>query len=276
MPVWLPYKLDELIERPTTPLSTFKLGDRTIHAGRDVKGGGTWLGLNDRGLLALVTNNRQAPAVKGSVRSRGELPMAVLGKASLHGTVESLSKIKGEFSNFNLLMADLNDERTGIEYISSLDSGKRVEANCFSLSNGSINSKWPKMQYGEQKMTELISVATNMEDLLKKVLRVLTDTMQFQSCQLPTNTTLSPSFEKRLSSVFVVPFKVSSADSPIPHASSNFSFGTVSSSIIIVGNDGRVDFFEISWRELDETLAESVESDENIFAFHYEQDTCTI
>ena len=59
---------DEFHERPTAPLARWS--DGTI-AGRDLQAGGTWLGLNAAGRLALVTNFRLPGYPRPDLASRG-------------------------------------------------------------------------------------------------------------------------------------------------------------------------------------------------------------
>lgn len=61
---------DEFHERPTAPLARWD--DGTI-AGRDLQAGGTWLGLNAAGRLALVTNFRLPGYPRPDLASRGGL-----------------------------------------------------------------------------------------------------------------------------------------------------------------------------------------------------------
>ena len=47
---------DEYLDRPASGLAIFESGGRRIVAPRDLRAGGTWLGLNDRGMFAALTN----------------------------------------------------------------------------------------------------------------------------------------------------------------------------------------------------------------------------
>jgi uncharacterized protein with NRDE domain len=51
---------DEHYERPSAPPSIIG-GSPTIVAGRDLRAGGTWLGINEYGLLVGILNRRQQP-----------------------------------------------------------------------------------------------------------------------------------------------------------------------------------------------------------------------
>ena len=71
---------DESRERPTQSPFAWP-GSPTIWAGRDLHGGGTWLGVNSAGLLAAVTN-RPETSVDVTRRSRGLLCLDILRSES--------------------------------------------------------------------------------------------------------------------------------------------------------------------------------------------------
>src|SRR5262245_6948022 len=62
---------EESRERPSAAPFPWP-GSRTLWAGRDLRGGGTWLGINSAGLVAAVTNRPEA-GVDIARRSRGLL-----------------------------------------------------------------------------------------------------------------------------------------------------------------------------------------------------------
>lgn len=61
---------DEFHERPTAPLARWENG---VIAGRDLQAGGTWLGVNEAGRFALVTNLRVDGYPQPHLASRGAL-----------------------------------------------------------------------------------------------------------------------------------------------------------------------------------------------------------
>jgi uncharacterized protein with NRDE domain len=74
---------DEQYDRPSAPPR--RLDDvPSIVAGRDLRAGGTWLGINDRGVLAAMLNRRMSTGIKPApdARSRGLLCMDLLARRS--------------------------------------------------------------------------------------------------------------------------------------------------------------------------------------------------
>ena len=99
---------DELLDRPASAPQVWaagELAERRALAPRDLRAGGTWLGVNDAGLFVGITN-RRAVADPGR-RSRGELVLEALGASDQR---EARSRIAGfdarEYNPFHLLFAD--------------------------------------------------------------------------------------------------------------------------------------------------------------------------
>lgn len=62
---------DEFYERPSSPVHFWKVD--TILAGKDLKDGGTWCGINKNGRFAAITNYRNIKAIKKDAVSRVKL-----------------------------------------------------------------------------------------------------------------------------------------------------------------------------------------------------------
>src|SRR5947207_1661505 len=67
---------DELFERPAIPMTVLQDRGPRIVGGRDEKAGGTWLAVNEFGIVAGLTNRPTLDGPDPSKRSRGELPLA--------------------------------------------------------------------------------------------------------------------------------------------------------------------------------------------------------
>ncbi|KIE16848.1 hypothetical protein DS62_08500, partial [Smithella sp. SC_K08D17] len=82
---------DEFYERSSLP-ADFWEDQQNMLAGRDLKEGGTWLGVTKEGKLAAVTNYRDPSAFKSNAPSRGKLVSRYLiGKQSAGGYLEEVS-----------------------------------------------------------------------------------------------------------------------------------------------------------------------------------------
>lgn len=115
---------DEYFERPAegpslretaaTASDTAGNGSRTqarngstwVVAPRDQRAGGTWLGLNEHGLFAAITN-RRGEALDPKRRSRGLIVMDALTARSAREAVSEIEALENDAYNpFNLLLAD--------------------------------------------------------------------------------------------------------------------------------------------------------------------------
>lgn len=128
---------DEVHARPALPLARWEDANGTI-AGRDVVGGGTWLGVNDAGRFAVVTNVREAGGVDPAKASRGGLVSDALGC----GLAAVAGSDLGRFNPFNLLVAD-GDE---LALLSNRPDPlvRSLGAGVHGLSNGVHDAPWPK------------------------------------------------------------------------------------------------------------------------------------
>jgi uncharacterized protein with NRDE domain len=67
---------DERYERPAIAMTVLRRRDPRILGGRDEQAGGTWLAVNERGVVAGLTNQPSPAGRDPRKRSRGELPLA--------------------------------------------------------------------------------------------------------------------------------------------------------------------------------------------------------
>jgi uncharacterized protein with NRDE domain len=98
---------DEFYTRPTAPLAEWTTDEgHTIYSGRDLQGGGTWLGFAQGGRFAMLTNVRNPAApVPFAARSRGTLVMDWL--TSQQGAAAWCDALKpAAYAGFNLIIGD--------------------------------------------------------------------------------------------------------------------------------------------------------------------------
>lgn len=97
---------DEYFERPAEGPALRETPYGTVLAPRDERAGGTWLGLNQHGLFAAVTN-RRCDAPDPDRRSRGLIVMDALRARSASDAADEIENLQSDTYNpFNLLVAD--------------------------------------------------------------------------------------------------------------------------------------------------------------------------
>jgi uncharacterized protein with NRDE domain len=68
---------DESLSRPALAMDVLRADKPRVVGGRDLLGGGTWLAVNEHGVVAGITNRPQKGGRNPAKRSRGELPIAL-------------------------------------------------------------------------------------------------------------------------------------------------------------------------------------------------------
>ena len=66
---------DERLDRPAIPMTVLRPAEPRILGGQDLLAGGTWLAVNEHGVVAGLTNQPSADGRDPSKRSRGQLPL---------------------------------------------------------------------------------------------------------------------------------------------------------------------------------------------------------
>lgn len=182
---------DESYERPAAPLAWWE-GGRLL-AGRDLRAGGTWLGLDTRGRLAAVTNFRRPGPPPTGAPSRGSLPVRFLqGDDSPAAFLEVLRGEAGRYAPFNLL---LWDGASLLGYQSRDDRVVPLAPGLHLLSNGDFNAPWPKAE----ALRERLAAAPGDDAAL---LGLLEDDRPFADAELP-RTGVPLDWERALSPIFI-------------------------------------------------------------------------
>lgn len=106
-PVLIAANRDELSNRPSCPPARHWPDRADVVAGLDVEAGGSWLGINDHGLVAAIMNRQASLGPLAGKRSRGELVLEALDHAEAGAAVGALSDLDpAAYRPFNLLVAD--------------------------------------------------------------------------------------------------------------------------------------------------------------------------
>ena len=106
-PLLLAGNRDERIDRPWRPPGRHWPDRPEVVAGLDVEAGGSWLGVNDHGVVAAVLNRVDTLGPLPGKRSRGELVLEALDHAEAAEAAEALLDLDPRaYRPFNLVVAD--------------------------------------------------------------------------------------------------------------------------------------------------------------------------
>lgn len=190
---------DEFYNRPALAAHWWE-DQPNIYAGRDLQGGGTWMGVTRTGRFASITNIRAPLDKRTDVPSRGELVADFLaGNASAGAFIESLANRAHNYNGFNLLLGDADEL---IWYsngrIDDPRNGKPLEPGVYGLSNASLDVPWPKVVNTKaQFASHLVQGAPD-----DAYFDMLSDTTRASDCRLP-HTGIGIEWERLLSSVCI-------------------------------------------------------------------------
>jgi uncharacterized protein with NRDE domain len=140
---------DELFDRPAQPMMVLREAGPRVLGGRDELAGGTWLAVNDAGVVAGLTNRPTKERRDPTKRSRGELPIALARHKSAAAAVEALgSEVRpSDYNPAWLLVGDRNAvfaiDMTGDELpiIQPLPAGTHI------LENRPLGTSSPKVDH---------------------------------------------------------------------------------------------------------------------------------
>lgn len=218
---------DEFYDRETAPLG-FWPDNPDVLAGRDLRGGGTWMGVTRTGRFSAITNFREITYKKEGAPSRGFLVSDFLtGCDTPEEYVEKLAGNADRYSGFNLLAGDSDS----LFYFSNRGGGTvKIGPGLHGLSNRHLNTSWPKIERGKLGLKK--QAAKNQVDT-SGILEILGDTERPDDDRLP-DTGVGIEWERLLSPVFI----------------SSEVYGTRSSSAVLIDKSGNIDFVERTFAPL--------------------------
>jgi uncharacterized protein with NRDE domain len=101
---------DEMRDRPWRPPARHWSDRPEIVAGIDELAGGTWLGINDHGVVAGILNRPGTLGPAAGLRSRGELPLEALDHADAASAATALQGLNARaWRSFNMFVGDNRD-----------------------------------------------------------------------------------------------------------------------------------------------------------------------
>ncbi|VDC01367.1 unnamed protein product [Peniophora sp. CBMAI 1063] len=223
---------------PVHPDMPTDLPQDSVLSGRDLLGGGTWLGANKHGRVGLLTNIteplRQWPSSRGAL-----LASFLLGEGPVTAAESSLEQQESAYAGFNMvLFAPVDAESLPLNYearlVTNHTGGGKIQvrqletAECAAsgVSNGVDGrggNTYPKICEGVSALEKALDDADSDEDkLISYLLELLTSQVQ----PPPTNA------QERAASISIA---------PIPGAP---QYGTRVSTVVLVRRDGRARFVE--------------------------------
>jgi uncharacterized protein with NRDE domain len=216
---------DEFHDRPTA-VASFWADAPSVLAGRDLKAGGTWLGVDLRGRFAAVTNYRQGQREDPAERSRGRLVSDYLEAGTdPRAYIDRARRDAVLYNGFNLLAWDSCE----LHYFSNREGHARaLSPGVYGLSNHLLDTDWPKVSRSKSTLNALLN--GDAVELVRDLFALLADRSQPADHLLPS-TGVGAEWERLLSSAFVT----------------SEDYGTRSSTVVLVGRDGGVVFVERSF-----------------------------
>lgn len=213
---------DEFYARPTTPAGWWADAPRVL-AGRDLREGGTWMGVTRDGRFAAVTNVREPQAYRTGTPSRGHLVgNFLLSRAPSLAYVAALMPTAPVFNGFNLLVCD----GTTLAWFSNRQPGMRtLPPGVYGVSNAFLDTPWPKVVLGKDDLRRAMEGPD--DQLEERLFASLARRDPAPEAELP-RTGVGDERERALSSAFIA--------TP--------EYGTRSSTVLLVGRDGEVSLTE--------------------------------
>lgn len=213
---------DEFYDRPAAP-AVFWDDAPDLLAGRDLKEGGTWLGITVTGRMAALTNYRDPHSQKGDAPSRGMIVSNFLrGSEEPLGYLQRLALNADRYNHFSLILGD----RFHLYFFSSQGGILRsLSPGMYGLSNHLLNTPWPKVERGKKALESLLSNEERPSP--EAIFDILMDRSRADDKLLP-DTGVGLEWERILSAIFII--------SP--------GYGTRSSTVLMIDREDNVTFVE--------------------------------
>jgi len=228
LPLAVAANRDEWRDRPAEPARWWP-DSPDLLAGRDLKAGGTWMGLTRSGRFAAVTNFRDPADKRSTALSRGALVTDFLLSAeSPRAFLERLRGRARDYNGFNLILGD----GASLCYFGSREGQVRdIEPGIHGLSNHVLDEPWPKVTRGRAAMAAAIESA----DPAPGLFAMLADARGAGDHELP-DTGVGIAWERRLAAPLIT----------------GPDYGTRASTVVTLSGRGEAQFEE---RTIDATGA---------------------
>ncbi|HEY6298028.1 MAG TPA: NRDE family protein [Candidatus Binatus sp.] len=154
-PVVIAANRDEFLERPAGD-PTVLLEQPHVVGGKDLKAGGTWLGISEQGIVAGLLNRRAENGGNPDARSRGLLCLDALRRRTVREAAEFASRERGsDYNPFNLLIVSRTAAFVAYNRGASIEVVE-IKPGLHLLSNLDLNDfECPKISASYGKFAEL-------------------------------------------------------------------------------------------------------------------------
>jgi uncharacterized protein with NRDE domain len=189
---------DEFYQRPTESSHWWNTAPNVL-AGIDKQAGGTWMGVNEYGYWACITNVRAPGQYNEDAPSRGHLVKDyLLQSPNPSAYLKSLSRYMDEYNGFNLVLGNTQQ----CWYLTNSIKNHQPQpltAGLYGLSNAQLDVPWPKVQRACNKLDNRLRQHT-VEPVL--LIDDMVDQSEASSGELPS-TGVPSELEKKLSAMFI-------------------------------------------------------------------------
>ncbi len=191
---------DEWHDRPAA-LAAWWSDFPNILAGRDLKAGGTWLGITRSGRFAALTNFRDPSDRKTGAPTRGKLVSDFLiCDMGARDYLLALRERAHVYQGFNLLASD----GSSLHYFSSrIGEIIKVPPGVYALSNHTLNEPWPKVEKAKSSLSAALQGEMPREARQLAIYELLSDATPASDDALP-DTGVGLEWERVLSPAMIV------------------------------------------------------------------------
>jgi uncharacterized protein with NRDE domain len=221
-PLILAANRDEFYHRPTAAADFWETKPPVL-AGKDLKSGGTWLGISRTGRIAALSNYRDPSTVRDNTPSRGGLVTDfLLGNMPPDEYLKLLQQHSHDYNGFNIIFGD----RHNLFYYSNKgEVPSLLQPGIHGLSNHLLDTPWPKVVQGKKALEKVLS--HGQEPNVEEIFSLLADRLMPDDSLLP-KTGVALETERLLAPLFI----------------SGPDYGTRSSAILLIDKDAEVTFCE--------------------------------
>jgi uncharacterized protein with NRDE domain len=194
---------DEYYDRPATPAGPWPDAPNII-AGRDLQGGGSWMGVTKTGphgpKFAALTNIRAPDERRTDAPTRGALVADFLkGDLDAPAYLDRIAATAQAYNGFNLVLGDREcmywfSNRAGADP----RNGKPLEPGIYGVSNSLLDAPWPKVVRTKATFASLLLQGAPEEAYFE----MLADTTRAPDMRLP-DTGVPIDLERQLSAVCI-------------------------------------------------------------------------